>query len=54
MQAEAKLGTLRAAAEMHDQREKDVVKLGVDVLKQMSSQAHQKEMQRRTPTKGKQ
>ena len=54
MQAEAKLGTLRAAAEMHDQREKDVVKLGVDVLKQMSSQAHQKEMQRRTPAKGKQ
>ena len=55
MQAEAKLGTLRAAAEMHDQREKDVMKMGVEVLKQMSTQAHQKELQRNQPkpTKGK-
>ena len=54
IQSEAKLGTLRAAAQMRDSREKEVMKLGVDVLKQMSSQAHQKDMQRNQPkpTKG--
>jgi hypothetical protein len=55
LEAETKIGTLKVAAEMHDQREKDVMKMGVEVLKQLSNQTHQKEMQQRQPrpTKGK-
>ena len=40
---------LKLAAEMRDSREKDTVKLGVDVLKHMSVQSHQKELQRNQP-----
>jgi len=55
MEANRKNEALRMAAEMRDSREKDAVKMGVDVLKQLSSQTHQKEIQRNTskPTKGK-
>jgi hypothetical protein len=55
MEANRKNEALRMAAEMRDSREKDAVKLGVDVLKQISSQTHQREMQRSSPkpTKGK-
>ena len=53
METDRKNTALRTAAEMRDSREKDVVKLGVDVLKQLSSQAHQEAMQRQRPTKGK-
>ena len=49
LQADTKIGTLKTAAEMRDSREKDMVRMGVDVLKQMSSQAHQKEMQKNQP-----
>ena len=40
---------LKMAAQMRDSREKDTVKLGVDVLKHMSVQSHQKELQRNQP-----
>jgi len=55
MEANRKNEALRMAAEMRDSREKDAVKLGVDVLKQISSQTHQRDMQRSSPkpTKGK-
>jgi len=55
MEANRKNEALRMAAEMRDTREKDAVKLGVDVLKQISSQTHQRDMQRSSPkpTKGK-
>jgi hypothetical protein len=45
---------IKAAAEMRDAREKETVKLGADLMKQLSSQAHQKEMRQRQPkpTKG--
>ena len=43
---------LKAAAQMRDEREKETMKMGVDVLKQLSNQAHQKEVQRGKPTKG--
>ena len=43
---------LKAAAQMRDEREKETMKMGVDVLKQLSTQAHQKEVQRGKPTKG--
>ena len=54
-EADRKNETLKVAAQMRDQREKEMVRMGVDVLKQMSSQAHQKEVQRNKPqpTKGK-
>lgn len=47
---------LKVAATMRDDREKEVMRMGVDVMKQLSSQAHQKESQRsqqKPPTKGK-
>jgi len=54
MESNRKSEALRMAAEMRDTREKDAVKLGVDVLKQLSSQSHQEAMQRGRPkpTKG--
>lgn len=54
MEASRKNEALRAAAEMRDAREKETARIGVDILKQLSSQAHQKEMQRgQKPPKGK-
>ena len=40
---------IKAAAQMRDSREKDTARLGVDLMKQLSSQAHQKELQRNQP-----
>jgi hypothetical protein len=51
--ADKQMEAIRVAAEMRDGREKDVMKIGVDLMKQMSSQAHQKEIQQgKKPTKG--
>jgi hypothetical protein len=46
LETQRKLEALRTAAEMRDGREKEVMRLGADVAKQLSSQAHQKEMQK--------
>jgi hypothetical protein len=46
---------LKTAAEMRDSREKEAIRMGVDAMKQLSSQVHQKEIQRnqpKPPTKG--
>jgi len=55
MEANRKAEALRMAVESRGTREKEAVKMGVDMLKQISSQKHQQEMQRNTPkpTKGK-
>ena len=46
LETQRKLEALRTAAEMRDGREKEVMRIGADVAKQLSSQAHQKEMQK--------
>jgi hypothetical protein len=46
LETQRKLEALRTAAEMRDGREKEIMRLGADVAKQLSSQAHQKEMQK--------
>jgi hypothetical protein len=56
MENARKNDALKTAAQMRDDREKEMTRLGVDVLKQLSSQAHQKEIQRnqpKQPSKGK-
>ena len=55
MEANRKAEALRMAVESRGTREKEAVKMGVDMLKQISSQKHQQEMRRSTPkpTKGK-
>jgi hypothetical protein len=45
LEANQKMEALKVAAEMRDGREKEIIRLGADVAKQLSSQAHQKEMQ---------
>jgi hypothetical protein len=40
---------LKTAATMRDDREKEAIRMGVDVMKQLSSQVHQKEIQRNQP-----
>jgi hypothetical protein len=51
--ANQKMEAIRAAAEMRDGKEREIMKLGADIAKQLSSQAHQKEIQNnQTPTKG--
>ena len=40
---------IKVAASMRDNREKEMVRMGVDVMKQLSTQAHQKEVQRSQP-----
>ena len=51
--ADKQMEALRVAAEMRDGREKDVMKIGADLMKQLSTQAHQKEIQQgKKPTKG--
>jgi hypothetical protein len=50
MAANQKMEAVRVAAEMSDGRERETIKIGVDLMKQLSSQAHQKEIQK--PKKG--
>jgi chaperonin GroES len=40
---------LKTASTMRDDREKEMMRMGVDVMKQLSTQAHQKETQRNQP-----
>jgi hypothetical protein len=46
LEANQKMESLRLAAEMRDGREREIMRLGADVAKQLSSQVHQKEMQK--------
>jgi hypothetical protein len=46
LQAEQQMDAIKAAAEMRDGREKEIIRLGTDIAKQLSSQSHQREMQR--------
>jgi hypothetical protein len=50
MADEPEMEAMRAAAEMSDGRERETIKIGVDLAKQLSAQHHQKEMQK--PKKG--
>jgi hypothetical protein len=50
MAANQKMEAVRVAAEMSDGRERETIKIGVDLMKQLSAQAHQKEIQK--PKKG--
>jgi hypothetical protein len=50
--ADKQMEAIRTAAEMRDGREKETIKIGVDLIKQLSSQAHQKELQGGKPKKG--
>ena len=43
------LDKIKAASIMRDDREKEMMRMGVDVMKQLSSQSHQKEVQRNQP-----
>ena len=53
LSADKQMEALRVAAEMRDGREKDVMKIGAYLMKQLSTQAHQKEIQQgKKPTKG--
>ena len=49
LQSESELEAIRTAAEMRDGREKEIIRMGVDIAKQLSSQAHQKEIQQQRP-----
>jgi chaperonin GroES len=53
LQSEQQIDAIRAAAEMRDGREKEIIRLGTDIAKQLSSQAHQREMQRQPQPKAK-
>ena len=46
--AEKQLEMLKLAAEMRNEKERDVVKMGVDIAKQLSSQAHQRDISGKT------
>lgn len=48
--ANQKMEAIKVAAEMSDGRERETIKIGVDLMKQLSSQAHQKDIQK--PKKG--
>jgi hypothetical protein len=50
--AEKQMEAIRTAAEMRDGREKEVMRIGADIAKQLSSQSHQKEIQGGKPKKG--
>jgi hypothetical protein len=45
--ANQKIEAFRTAAEMSDGRERETIKIGVDLMKQLSAQAHQKEIQKK-------
>jgi hypothetical protein len=47
LMADKQMEALRVAAEMRDGREKEIMRISTDLAKQLSSQAHQKDMQRR-------
>jgi hypothetical protein len=49
LQADVELEAIRTAAEMTDGREKEIMRMGVDIAKQLSSQAHQREIQQQRP-----
>jgi len=44
-----KMEAIRTAAEMSDGRERETIKIGIDLMKQLSAQAHQKELQKERP-----
>jgi hypothetical protein len=46
--AEKQLEMLKLAAEMRNEKERDVVKMGVDIAKQLSSQSHQRDISGKT------
>jgi hypothetical protein len=46
METEKRIGALQTAAEMRDGKEREVMRIGAELAKQLSSQAHQKEMQK--------
>jgi hypothetical protein len=46
METEKRMGALQTAAEMRDGKEREVMRIGAELAKQLSSQAHQKEMQK--------
>jgi hypothetical protein len=50
--ADKQMEAIRTAAEMREGRERETIKIGVDLMKQLSSQAHQKEIQGGKPKKG--
>ncbi len=45
MENDRRMEALQAAAQMRDGREKEIMRIGADIAKQMSSHAHQKEIQ---------
>ncbi len=47
--ADKQMEAIRTAAEMRDGRERETIKIGMDLMKQLSAQAHQKEMQNQKP-----
>ena len=49
--AEHQMQAIRTAAEMRDGKEKEIMRLGADIAKQLSTQAHQQQM-KRNQTKG--
>ena len=49
--AEQQMQAIRTAAEMRDGKEKEIMRLGADIAKQLSTQAHQQQM-KRNQTKG--
>ena len=49
LMADKQMEALRVAAEMRDGREKEIMRISTDLAKQLSSQAHQKELQTRRP-----
>lgn len=46
LEAETKMDLLKTAADMRESKDKDLIRMGVDVMKQLSNQAHQKDIQR--------
>jgi hypothetical protein len=46
METEKRMGALQAAAEMRDGKEKEIMRIGAELAKQLSSQAHQRDMQK--------
>jgi hypothetical protein len=46
METEKRMGAVQAAAEMRDGKEREVMRIGAELAKQLSSQAHQRDMQK--------
>jgi hypothetical protein len=46
MENEKRMGALQTAAEMRDGKEREVMRIGAELAKQLSSQAHQRDMQK--------